>query len=337
MEEQKRFRALLPFFLLAPFVLAVLCIAVGRYAISPLEVFRSLLQGVTGTDAGVGATKYALVVNLRLPRILLAALCGAGLAAAGTGFQALFRNPLATPDTLGVSAGAGFGASVSILLGLPMLWVQGISFMWGLAAVCITYIGSGQGKGSVIQIVLSGIVVAAIFQAMISLVQMLAEPTDKLPAITFWLMGSFAGAGYAKLALGAPFVLAGMGLLFALRWRLNVVALSEEEAASLGLHVRRIRALIIIASTMISASCVAMCGIVGWVGMLVPHISRMLLGNNNRYTVPASMSLGAVMLIALDTLARSAGAAEIPISILTALFGAPIFILFLRKTGGALR
>ena len=185
-----------------------------------------------------------------------------------------------------------------------------------------------------IMMILSGMVISALFSALVSLVKYTADPQDVLPAITFWLMGSLTGTTRETLFMGAPLILLGMGILYVLRWKLNAMSLPEEEAASLGIPVKRIRWLTILGSAMITASVVSMCGLIGWVGLLIPHVSRMLFGNNNQSVIPASMGFGSIFMLVIDTVARSATAAEIPVSILTAVIGAPFFIGLLRKTGG---
>ena len=279
---------------------------------------------------------YSVLINVRLPRINLAVLCGAGLAVSGAAFQSIFSNALATPDTLGVAAGASFGAALALMLKAGLIVVQLTALTVGFVAVVLTYLISRQRQGvSTVMVVLSGMVIASLFEAGISIIKFVADTESQLPAITYWLMGSLSNTNYRSLALGAPFIMIGIGVIFALRWKLNVLMLSEEEAKTMGVNVKLMRVIVALAATMITASCVSMCGQVGWVGLLIPHICRMLFGSNNRQVVPASISLGASFLLIMDTVARSATAAEIPISILTAMIGAPFFILLLKKTGGA--
>ena len=286
----------------------------------------------------VSGTVENVVLNVRLPRIGLALLAGAGLSSAGGAFQALFANPLATPDTLGVATGASFGAVLAILFGWPSMAIQTSALAAGLLAVALVYMVSrpkkGGGRASVVMIVLAGMVVGSLFSALVSLVKYAADPQDVLPTITFWLMGSLSSTTKETLVLGAPFILAGMALLFLFRWKLNAMTLSEEEAISLGISVKKIRAVVVLAAAMITASVVSMCGLIGWVGLLIPHICRMLFGSNNQRVIPASMGLGAIFMLVIDTAARCMLSAEIPVSILTAIIGAPFFIILLRRTGG---
>ena len=261
---------------------------------------------------------------------------GAGLSCAGAAFQGLFSNPLATPDTLGVASGASFGAVLGLLMHGNLILVQILALIFGILSCIITYsISRRNGKSSIVMIVLAGMVISAVFEALVSLMKYVADPEEELPTITYWLMGSMSRSTYNNLIMGAPFIIAGILLIFALRWRLNIMSLNEDEASSLGMNIQIMRLIFIAASSMITASCVSMCGQVGWVGLLIPHIARMIGGNNNRSVIPMSIGLGAFFMIIMDTFARAATAAEIPISILTAIVGAPVFIILLRKTGGA--
>ena len=317
-----------------PFLAALICLGIGRYSMSVSETVTTLFSRFT--NAKVDNTAYTVIFNVRLPRIILAAVVGAGLSCAGAVFQGLFSNPLATPDTLGVASGASFGAVLAMLIGGNMIGIQGMALIFGLISCLITFlIGRSSRRGSIVMIVLAGLVVSSVFEALVSLMKYVADPQDELPVITYWLMGSMSRANYKNLVMGIPFIVIGIIIIFALRWRLNILSFNEDEARSLGVNVKILRAAFILASSMITASCVSMCGQVGWVGLLVPHISRMMRGNNNCKVIPVSISLGAFFMIVKDTFARSATASEIPISILTAIIGAPVFIVLLKKTGGS--
>jgi len=288
------------------------------------------------TGAVVASTDYSVLFSIRLPRILLALAVGMGLAVSGAAFQSMFSNPLATPDTLGVASGAAFGAAIGLLFGQNLIVVQLCALVMGIGALAVTYwISRIQGNHSIILVVLAGIVMSSLFQAFVSFVKFAADPQDVLPSITYWLMGSMSSASYRSLLLGLPFILVGSTTILLLRWRLNIVSLGEDEAKALGGRVRMVRFLIMGAATLVTASCVSMCGQVGWVGLLVPHIARLLCGSDNTRIVPVSMGLGAVFMVLVDTLARSVLAGELPLSILTAVIGAPFFIVLLRKMGGA--
>ena len=317
-------------------VCSLAALTMGRYRVGFHEIWAVFFPGAGSQE--IDGTVKNVVMNVRLPRIGLALLAGAGLSSAGAAFQALFANPLATPDTLGVATGASFGAVLAILFGWPSIAIQTNALILGILAVGLVYLVSipkkGSGRASVVMIVLAGMVVGSLFSALVSLVKYAADPQDVLPAITFWLMGSLSSTTRETLILGAPFILIGMVFLFLFRWKLNAMTLTEEEAVSLGIPGKRIRAAVVIAAAMITASVVSMCGLIGWVGLLIPHISRMLFGSNNQRVIPASMGLGAVFMLVIDTMARCLWASEIPVSILTAVIGAPFFIILLRKTGG---
>lgn len=320
--------------LLLPVATAFLCLGFGRFSISAGETFQVLADGLKGV--GESDMKHSVVFQVRLPRIILSLLVGAGLACSGAAFQGLFTNPLATPDTLGVASGASFGAVLAMMFDANLIIIQLSALVFGLAACMLAYsISKIKGSSTIVMIVLAGMVVSALFQALVSLLKYVADPQDKLPSITYWLMGSMSGATYKTLAIGSPFILTGIAVIFALRWRLNILSLNEEEAKSMGMNIKVLRIGIIVSASLITASCVSMCGQVGWVGLLIPHVSRMIMGSNNRNVIPISISLGAVFMAMMDTFARSATAAEIPLSILTAIIGAPFFIGLLRKTGGA--
>ncbi len=313
---------------LLPFLAAFLCLGVGRIPIGP-DVIVRVLRG----DAGIPQTVRMTVLNIRIPRIILALACGAGLSAAGCCFQALFSNPLATPDTMGVASGASFGAALGILLGLGVLGVQLTSFAAGVAAVAITWMSAyrrGRGPG---YLILGGIMVGSLFSALVSLVKFVADEESQLPAITYWLMGSLSTSGYRNLAVGVPVIAAGLVVVFLIRWRMNLLVLSEDELTATGTNVRLLRAVVIICATAMTASVISMCGQVGWVCLIVPHMCRMRVGSNHRQLIPASVSIGAAFMVVVDTAARSLSAAEIPISILTAIIGAPFFIFLLRTSG----
>lgn len=328
---RSRFRRTMLLLASAVVVCSLFALAAGRFPITPEKLFAALSPW---SDAGKMIEN--VVWNVRAPRVVLALTAGAGLAMAGAAFQALFSNPLAAPDTLGVATGASFGAVLGILLGAGALAVQSLALVFGLAAVALVMLISMRRDGGapLLMIVLAGIVVGSFFTALVSLVKFAADPQDVLPAVTFWLMGSLSGASFSSLAAGLPMAMLGAAVLLLLRWRLNAASLPEDEAKSLGIPVGRIRAAVIIGATMITASIVSMCGLIGWVGLLVPHAVRMAAGSDNRRVIPASALAGALFMLIIDTAARTMTAGEIPVSILTALVGAPFFIHLLRRTGG---
>lgn len=319
--------------LIIPLIAVLAALAVGRFNVLPVTIIQSIFNKL---GAGYKQNMQTEIVlwTIRFPRTLLALLVGAGLSVAGCAFQSLFSNPLATPDTLGVASGASFGAALGLLLGLNLIGVQILALTAGVGAVVLTYIsGNVEGK-SANTIVLAGIMIGSLFSALVSLVKYGADTESQLPAITYWLMGSLSSANYNSLLLGAPPIILGIVTLFVLRWRLNILPLPDDEAKASGTNVTLLRILTIICATAITASCVSMCGQVGWVGLLVPHICRMKFGSNHLSLIPASISIGAVFMVIVDTIARSASASEIPVSILTAIMGAPFFITLLKRSGG---
>lgn len=316
-----------------PIITVIAAMAIGRMSISPIEVIKSILNHFGGSFK-ISRQAEIVIWTMRFPRILLALLVGAGLSVAGCAFQSLFSNPLATPDTLGVASGAAFGAALGLLIGLNLIGVQMLALIFGIIAVFLTWILGSSKDSGMNTIILAGIMIGSLFTALVSLVKFAADTESQLPAITYWLMGSLNFANYNSLALGAPLIIIGIIVLYLLRWRLNILPLPEDEAKATGTNIRFLRAVTIICATAITASCVSMCGQVGWVGLLIPHICRMKFGNNHLSLIPASISIGAVFMVIVDTAARSASAAEIPISILTAIIGAPFFIILMRRSGG---
>jgi len=316
----------------------LLGLAVGPYPLSLDDVVRAAARAF-GVDHGAPTAGEIVFGRVRLPRVAAGMLVGAALAGAGTTYQTLFRNPLVSPDILGVATGAGLGAVAGILLSLPVAGIQGLAFLGGLATVGLVYVIAAalRGHDRTLVLVLGGVVVGALAGACISLVKILADPYDQLPAITFWLLGSLAGVKLADLATVAPLVLAGLVPLVLFRWRIGVLSLGDDEARSLGVDVFRLRALVIGAATLMTASVVAVSGVIGWVGLMIPHIARMLVGPNFSRLLPASMLLGASFMLIVDTAARSIARVETPLGILTAVLGAPFFLWLLargRRTWG---
>jgi len=319
-----------------PIMTFLISLSLGRYSISIGTAFGILLSHilpvVEPTWTGI---EEMVVIQIRLPRVLLAMLVGASLAIAGASFQGLFRNPLVSPGILGVSAGAGFGACLGILMFGEPIAIKLLAFVFGILAVIAAYMISKLKTGSsLLMLVLAGVIIGAFFTALIGIMQYVADPEEQLPAMVFWLMGSMAQASFKDLLWGAPPILIGISILLLLRWRINVLSLGEEEAQSLGINTQRLRWLVIAAATAVTASAVSMTGIVGWVGLVIPHVGRMLVGPNHKVLLPASISIGATYLLLIDNVARTATAAEIPLSILTAIIGAPFFAWLLRRTGG---
>ena len=312
--------------IILPLLVGMASLCIGRMGISPADVLKALF----GSEDVKGTVKIT-VVNVRLPRVLLGLLCGAGLSVAGCSFQSFFSNPLATPDTMGVAGGASFGAALGLLLGFSLPGVQILSFALGVSAVLLTRLAaSGREHGPAV-LIISGIMVGSLFSSLVSLVKFVADAESQLPAITYWLMGSLSSSGYKNLALGAPVIIIGLILIFLLRWRMNLLSLSEDELIASGTNVKLLRTLVVICATAMTSAVISMCGQVGWVGLIVPHMCKMIWGQDNAKLIPASISIGAAFMVAVDTVARSVSAAEIPVSILTAIIGAPFFILILTS------
>lgn len=319
--------------LLLPPVCFCVCLCLGRMLLRPAEVFASLLSGM-GIGQPASHRMDAVIWSMRIPRLLLAAAAGMGLSVSGCCFQSLFSNPLATPDTLGVASGASFGAALALLLGFGMLGVQLSALVFGMLAVVLTGL-SGRGIASSRSTpILAGIMISSLFSSLVSFIKFTADSESQLPAITYWLMGSMESAGYASLRLGVPPILVCTVILLLLRWKLNLLPLSADEAVSLGVNLKALRLTAELCATLITASCVSMCGQVGWVGLLVPHICRMKFGSNHVSLLPATAAVGAAFMMLVDTAARTISPKEIPISILTSIIGAPFFIYLLRRNRG---
>lgn len=316
-------------------VCAFASLTLGRYGLGVAEIFASLKSLLFGSPPS-NEQAHAVITQIRLPRIAFAVLVGAALSAAGAVYQGLFKNPLVSPDILGVSSGAAVGASIAIILSLPVLYVSLMSFGFGLAAVfAVVFLSQliARGKLNVIIMVLSGVAISSLFGAFSSLLKFLADSENKLPEITFWLMGSLARTGGYQNALYMLGVTALCSVpLFLLRFRLNILAFGEEEAKAMGVNVKFYSFIIICASTLLTASSMAFCGIIGWVGLIVPHIARSIVGANFNALLPASMLIGALFLLVVDTIARCAMASEIPLGIITSLIGAPVFIYLLYQS-----
>jgi iron complex transport system permease protein len=272
---------------------------------------------------------------LRLPRIALAVLVGAGLSIGGAAFQGMFRNPLVSPEILGVSAAAGFGAAVGILLSNNAVLIQVLAFGFGIGGVGLTYaISQVHRTPPVVMLVLSGVIVASMFSALISVTLYVADPQQKLPAITFWLLGGLGGATWQKLAFAGPLIGVGTLGLLLVSWRINLLAMGDDEARALGLPSNRLRVFIVVCVTLITATIVSISGVIGWVGLVIPHVARMLVGPEHRVLLPSTLALGAAYLLAVDAIARTATQAEIPVGILTAVIGASFFAVLLRRSKG---
>ena len=307
----------------------------GRYSISPLEVIQVLAAKISPYQHNLPDTVEAIVLNVRFPRALLASFIGAALSISGASFQGIFSNPLVSPDILGVSAAAGFGAALAILLDQNAAMIQLSAFSFGILGVGIAYVISRVYKTTpTLMLVLAGVIVAALFGALTSATKYLADTESKLPAITFWLMGSLATASWKDVIKALPPIIFGTSVLMMLRWRINLLSMGDAEARSLGVRTELMKGIIIVSTTLVTASAVCVSGVIGWIGLIMPHVARMLVGPDHKVLMPASMVVGACYLLFIDDIARTATAAEIPLGILTAIVGAPFFAYLLRKTKG---
>lgn len=313
-------------------VVAGVSLILGRLRIPLGQIIAIVTSRVIPMDHTWSPTLESVVFDVRVPRLLAGMLVGAGLSVSGASFQGLFRNPLVSPHILGVSAGAGLGAAIAILFFGNFAAIQALSFVFGLLAVMMTYgLSTIYRTTPVLMLVLSGIIVGGLFSAGTSLLKYIADPVNNMPSIVFWLLGSLNNASNKDMLIVGPIIVIGIAVLLLIRWRINLLAMGEEDARAMGVDTGKIRATIIICATMISAASVSIGGIIGWIGLVIPHIGRLLVGPDNRVLLPVAALVGAIYLVLVDTIARTATETEIPIGILTALVGAPIFAYLLRK------
>ena len=317
----------------------------GRYAVSMSTTLRILSSrileklsfGALSTAGGWTELEAAVVLNIRLPRILCAALVGAALSAAGASYQGMFRNPMVSPDLMGASTGAGFGASLAILLGFSYFGIMVTAFCFGLGAVLLAWLVSRFSRlNATLALVLAGVMISSLFSACTSFVKLVADTQEQLPAITYWLMGSLSSVKGEDTAFAAIPILLGLIPLLLLRWRMNLLTVSEAEARSMGLNTGRLRLAVILCATLVTAASVAVSGMIGWMGLVIPHFCRMVFGYDYRRLVPASVLMGGAFLMLVDDIARVITTSELPLGILTSFVGAPVF-LYLIVQGGAER
>lgn len=335
--EEKKNYTRFKFLLLAliPVIAFLFSITLGRYSITVKEVFSILVAKILGQDINYPKVIDTVIFQVRVPRIIVAMLVGSALSVSGAVYQGMFNNPMVSPDILGTSAGAGFGAALAILLSFNTFGVQVMAFVFGFVAVTLTYLIStrvGRGGNVMYVFILAGMLISTVFQSFISLSKYVADPYEKLPAITFWLMGSLSTISQRDvLMILIPFLI-GIIPIFAVRWHLNTLSFGEEEAKALGINTGKIRLLVMVCTTLLTASAVSVSGMIGWVGLIIPHLARMVVGPNFKQLIPASMLMGGTYLLLVDNVARSVASIEIPLGILTSLIGAPFFIFLLMNT-----
>lgn len=331
-KRERRRRLILAALLGLLLILGLLSVLWGRYAISLPQLFGILVSRAIPTEASWPAMAENIVWYVRLPRILLAILVGAALSVSGASYQCIFRNPMAAPDVLGASTGSAFGAALAIVQGLDGMGITLCAFLSGLLCMGLVMLCTRFSRGSpVLGLILSGIMISSLFQAGTSYIKLIADPHDTLPEITYWMMGSLSGAGVEDFAwLWIPLLL-GFVPLFLLRWKINLLTMEEEQARALGISTRRLRGVVIVCATLLVAASVSVSGIIGWVGLVVPHMARKLVGSDCRVLLPASLLLGGGFLLLVDDLARTLYTTELPLGILTAVIGAPFFLYLLSR------
>jgi iron complex transport system permease protein len=320
-------------------IIIVLSLFVGRYTIDKGELFRNITGILFGDKTmDLADSDWRVFYYIRLPRILLVLAIGSALSVTGSVYQSIFHNPLVSPNILGVIAGAGFGVALGLLYTEgSIIWIYGLSFVFGILAVGMTYVISRMSRGqNVMKMVLAGIVVSSLFNAMLSILKYLADPLDELPGIIFWLMGGFSRASWTEVKIIIPLTIIGIIIIYLMRWYLNVMSMGDEEAASLGVNVKLLRIILISFSTFMVSASVATTGQITWIGLVIPHIARFLVGSDHKIMIPQTIILGPAFLLLMDDLARTLTSAEIPISIITAFIGAPFFayLLMTRKDSG---
>ena len=309
----------------------------GRYPIEPWTLIRVLASRVIPVTPDWPSQVETVLFNVRLPRVLMAALIGAGLSAAGAAYQGIFKNPMVSPDVLGASSGAGFGAALGLFLSFSYQGVSFLAFVLGLSAVgAVCLISSRVKYNQTLGLVLAGMMISSLFTAAVSFLKLVADPNNTLPVITYWLMGSLASIRPKDLAFAAPWIIGGIIPIYLLRWKINVLTLGEEEARCIGVNTSAVRLAVVLCATLITSAAVSVSGLIGWVGLVIPHFARMLGGSDYRKMLPASLLLGASFLLVVDNFARLLATSEIPIGILTAFVGAPFFLWLILREGNKL-
>lgn len=309
----------------------------GRYPIDPLTLIKVLASRILPITPDWSSQVETVLFQVRLPRVIMAVLIGAGLSCAGAAYQGIFQNPMVSPDVLGASAGAGFGAALGLFLSWGYQMVSVNAFLFGLGAVVLVCLVSSRVKYNMsLGLVLAGMMVGSLFTAGVSFIKLVADPNNSLPVITYWLMGSLASIRPADLAFAAPWIIGGIIPILFLRWRINVLTLGEEQARCIGVNTKGVRLIVVLCATLITAASVSVSGMIGWVGLVIPHFARMLVGSDYRNMLPASLLLGSSFLLIVDNFARLLASSEIPIGILTAFVGAPFFLYLIIREGNIL-
>ncbi len=334
MNETKK-KILYALLVLGPLAFIFITLFIGRYPVSISVVAQILWCKLTFSPCNLPEIYQTLVWDIRMPRAILGAMVGGSLAVSGAAFQGLFRNPLVSSGILGVTSGAGFGAALAIILFHSTIPIYISAFLFGGLAVLLSFmIARVYNTTPTIMLVLGGTIVSSVFAALISFAKYVADPANELPSIVFWLMGSLASARYQDIVIAGLPMLIGIVGIVAVRWRINVLSMGDKEAQTLGINTKINKGIVIVCATLATAGAVCVSGIIGWVGLVIPHIGRMLVGNDNRVLIPTSISLGACFIILVDNLGRIITGSEIPLGILTALVGGPFFVYLLKSTKG---
>ncbi len=335
MQSNRRICAITILLLVALLIGMVWSMCIGKYPVTPMESLQIVQRSIFGLSGSYDLMAESVVMGLRLPRILAAVVIGAALSISGATYQGIFKNPLVSPDFLGVSAGACIGAAIAILLSLSAAGIQLLAFCGGLLTVSITVMIPRLLKSdSNIMLVLSGIIVGGLMGSLLGLLKYIADPETQLPAIVYWQMGSLSYVNIPTLISVLPTIVGSAIILLSISWWIDIISLGEKEAQALGANVRRIRNVAIVCATLLTASSVCVAGTIGWIGLVIPHFARMIVGPENTKLLPAAALVGALFLLMVDTAARTIGSAELPLSVLTGIIGAPFYawLLYKRRT-----
>lgn len=333
-DMKKRSRKVVLLLLLLLFIIIIISFQLGRYPISPKMLIKTASGILTNNLEDIPKEVITVITKIRVPRIIAAILIGAALALSGSSYQALFQNPMVSPDILGASQGAAFGAALGLLLSFGYTKISLVSFFFGVLAVTITYTISSKFKiDRTLGLVLSGMMVGSIFSSLVSFIKLIADPNNTLPAITYWLMGSLASIRMEDLKMLIIPIAIGIIISMSIRWKMNLLTMGEDEARSMGVNTDRLRLIIVLSSTLMTAACVSVSGMIGWVGLVIPHFARIIVGNDYRYVIPVSALIGSSFLLVVDNIARILTTSEIPLGILTSFVGAPLFLYLILKRG----
>jgi iron complex transport system permease protein len=326
-------RTLILVLIIVPVVAIIASLFIGKFQADPGSIMSLLLSKINPwSHHTVSGNLETVIIQVRLPRILLAVLVGMSFAISGASYQGLFRNPLVSSQILGVASGASFGAALGIMISASSFVIQIMAFGFGLAAVGMALVITRFYRSSpTLTLVLAGVVIGSFFSSLVSLITYTADPNLKMPAIVFWLMGSLSSSANRDLLFAVPPMIIGITVLMLIRWRINVLSMGEEEAKAMGVDTGKLRIIIVVCCTMVASAAVCVSGVIGWIGLVIPHFARMLVGPDHKVLLPTCLSIGGVYLLLMDDIARTATTSEIPLGILTGIIGAPIFAYLLTK------